>query len=103
MGIGLGTSFVATAFALVVQVLVVVAVLALLRPLFMWIFGVNELLAELRALRGDTRQSAQQRQSSNAPAPMFAPEPREHPPSQGGWKVAQENAERAARKSAWPD
>lgn len=104
MDVGLGTSFVATAIALIIQVMIVVGVLALLRPLFIWLFGVNEILAELRALRGDTRQNTQRREPSNAPAPMFNPDqPRERTVGAQGWGDAQSDAESAAKRMRYVD
>ena len=106
MDIGLGTSFAAVILMLLVQVVIILIVLMIFRPLFIWLFGVNEILAELRALRselrGDTRQSTQ-RQPSNAPAPMFPAEPLERTVTAQGWGDAQADAESAARKMRFVD
>lgn len=104
MDVGLGTSFAAVVLMLLVQVVIILIVLMIFRPLFIWLFGINDILAELRALRNDIRQSAQQRHPSSAPTAAFNPDqPRERTVSAQGWADAQSDAESAAKRMRYVD
>ena len=95
MEFGTGSSFVAVAVALLIQIAIVVGVLALLRPLILWMFGINELLAELRALRNSV---------ASLPRPQTqAPAPRESQATGAGWKGAEQAAQSAAQKMRYVD
>lgn len=79
--VGLGSSFLALAVTLVFQMLIVIGILLITRPFLLWLFGVRELIEEVRALRAELARRATQAATRETTAP---------PPGSG-------------RTTKWPD